>query len=85
MTTTREARHLSGADLDKTVTATDEIDGRTVTGILDKIIHYGSSATLTILGAGESIYVGANDPVTITGTDTPPGLNLHRSVIDQDE
>lgn len=85
MTTTREARHLSGADLDKTVTATDEIDGRTVTGILDKIIHYGSSATLTILGAGESIYVGANDPVTITGADAPSGLDLHRSVIDQDE
>lgn len=85
MTTTREARHLSGADLDKTVTVTDELDGRTVTGILDKITHYGSSASLTILGAGESIYVGANDPVTITGTDTPPGLNLHRSVIDQDE
>ena len=85
MSTTREARHLSGADLDKTITVTDEMDGRTVTGVLDKITHYGCSATLTILGEGASIYVGANDPVTITGTNTPPGLNLHRSVIDQDE
>lgn len=24
-------------------------------------------------------------PVTITGTPTPPGLDLHRSVLDQDE
>lgn len=110
MTTTREARHLSGTDLGKTISykTLDTETGETVThsGRLVKADHQlnliedtslcdphptyrlGEPAfRIELLNAGTftTANLSPDQPVTITGTDTPAGLNLHRSVIDQDE
>lgn len=46
----------------------------------------GTRICAVIITAGEyvSATFGPNTLVTIEGTSTPPGLNLHRSVLDQD-
>lgn len=87
MTTTREAKYLAPIDIGKTVTVTDTDAGKTVTGELLRIDALeGCPIDLTIIAGKDSgnYLVQLDDPVTITGTDTPPGLNLHRSVLDQD-
>lgn len=110
MTATREARHLSGADLGKTISykTLDTETGETVThsGRLVKADHQLNivedtsicdphptyslgqpSFRIELLCEGTFIttYLRPDHPVAITGTLTPPGLDLHRSVIDQDE
>lgn len=110
MTTIREAKYLSGADLGKTISykTLDTETGETIThsGRLVKADHQlnliedtsicdphptyslGEPAfRIELLNAGTftTANLSPDQPVTITGTDTPPGLNLHRSVIDQDE
>lgn len=103
MTTTREARHLNGADLGKTITV--DLDENTVTGHLTSVGHRANLinderlCTTTPryeIGPGKTILeilvttgilqttIEPTHPVAITGTDTPPGLNLHKSVLDQD-
>lgn len=109
MTTTREAKYLSGADLGKTISykILDPETRETIThtGRLVKADHQlnliedtslcdphptyslGEPAfRIELLNAGTFITanLSPDHPVTITGTDTPPGLNLHRSVLDQD-
>lgn len=104
MSITREARHLSGADLGKAITV--NLGERTVTGHLTSVSHRANlidderlceTMPRYEIGPGETMIeilvttgilqttIEPTHPVTITGTDTPPGLNLHRSVIDQDE
>ncbi len=110
MTTTREAKYLSGADLGKTISykTLDTETGETVThsGRLVKADHQlnivedtsicdphptyslgGPSFRIELLCEGTFITtnLSPDHPVTTTGTDTPAGLNLHRSVIDQNE
>lgn len=103
MTTTREARHLNGADLGKTITV--DLGEHTVTGHLTSVSHQANlihneslcdPATRYEIGPGKTILeilvttgilqttIEPNHPITITGTDTPAGLDLHRSVLDQD-
>lgn len=103
VTTTREARHLNGADLGKTVTV--DLGDDTVTGTLSGVTHTGNliaeerlctTAPEYTLGRASVIVevlvpsgllqttIEPNHPITITGTDTPAGLDLHRSVLDQD-
>ena len=87
MTTTREAKYLAPIDTGKTITVTDTNTGKTVTGELLRIDAIDcSSIDLTIIAGKDSGHylVEHDDEVTITGTDTPPGLSLHRSVLDQD-
>lgn len=87
MTTTRDAKYLAPVDIGKTVTFTDTDTGKTVTGELLRIDALDCSPIdLTIIAGKDSgqYLVQLDDPVAITGTDTPPGLNLHRSVLDQD-
>lgn len=105
MTTTREARHLSGADLGKTVeyhVGESRIKGKLygVNAHADLIDEttYGdlwagreswaigqTRVNLSVLSGAESLEhnLPLDRPVSVTGTDTPAGLNLHRSVIDQ--
>lgn len=87
MTTTREARHLSGADLGKIIEflGKEPGDGLTyrTTGTILAIEH--EDYCVSINTGNEYRLIRSGDPVTITGTGTPGGLNLHRSVIDQDE
>lgn len=91
MTTTRVARHLSGADLGKTIEflgkepGKEPGDGLTyrTKGIIVAIEHEDDCVSIDT-GNGYRL-IRAGEPVTITGTDTPAGLNLHRSVIDQNE
>lgn len=102
MTTTREVRYLSGADLGKTI-AIQYGEGE-LTGTLAAVEHGADLITeyplcsktpthalgharvrleiLTTDGLAQAS-VTPQHSVTIIGTDTPPGLNLHRSVIDQ--
>lgn len=86
MTTTREARYLSGADLGKTIEFLGKEPGSGLTyrtkGIIRAIEHEDDCVSIDT-GNGYRL-IRAIEPVTITGTDTPPGLNLHRSVLDQD-
>ncbi|PRB78258.1 hypothetical protein CQ012_02395 [Arthrobacter sp. MYb214] len=86
MTTTREARHLSGADLGKTIEFLGKEPGDGLTyrtkGTIVAIEHEDDCVSIDT-GNGYRL-IRAGEPVTITGTDTPPGLNLHRSVLDQD-
>lgn len=103
MTTTREARHLNGADLGKTVTV--DLGDDTVTGTLSGVTHTGNLIAEERLCTTQPEYtlgrasvivevlvpsgllqttIEPTHPVTITGTPTPPGLNLHNSVLDQD-
>lgn len=103
MTTTREARHLNGADLGKTITV--DLGEHTVTGHLTSVSHQANLinderlCTTTPryeIGLGKTILeilvttgilqttIEPNHPVAITGTNTPSGLDLHRSVLDQD-
>ncbi|MFJ5106667.1 MULTISPECIES: hypothetical protein [unclassified Glutamicibacter] len=87
MTLTREAKYLSGADLGKTIEflGKEPGDGLTyrTTGTIRAIEHEDDCVSIDT-GSGCRL-IRSGDPVTITGTDTPPGLNLHRSVIDQNE
>lgn len=88
MTTTREAKYLAAVDLGKTITVTDTDTDKTVTGELQSIEATDcSDIQLNIIAGKDSgtYHVAHGDEVTITGTDTPPGLNLHRPVTDQDE
>lgn len=103
MTTTREARHLNGADLGKTITI--ELGDDTVTGTLSGVTHTGNliaeerlcaTAPEYTLGRASVILevlvphgllqtnLEPTHSIAITGTPTPPGLDLHRSVLDQD-
>lgn len=103
MTTTREARHLNGADLGKTITV--DLGEHTVTGHLTSVGHRANlinderlcattpeytlgraSAIVEVLVPSGLLQttLEPTHPITITGTDTPPGLDLHRSVLDQD-
>lgn len=103
VTTTREARHLNGADLGKTVTI--DLGEHTVTGHLTSVGHQANLINderlcTTVpryeIGPGKTIFeilvttgilqttLEPTHPVTITGTPTPAGLNLHKSVLDQD-
>ena len=85
---TREAKYLAPVDIGKTVTVTDTDTGKTVTG---ELLHIDaidcSPIDLTIIAGKDSGHylVQLDDPVTISGTDTPPGLNLHRPVTDQEQ
>ncbi|MGP9781844.1 hypothetical protein ACT3UQ_05215 [Glutamicibacter sp. AOP12-B1-11] len=110
MTTSREAKYLSGADLGETVSYKmhDGESGETVThtGHLIKADHQlniieetsfcdpnptyslGSpSFRVELICAGTFIttHLDPEHPVTISGTPTPAGLDLHRSALDQDE
>ncbi|MGV2853753.1 hypothetical protein ACNPON_18630 [Glutamicibacter sp. AGC13] len=106
MTTTREARHLSGADLGKNIEF--KKGDATLNGILAEVHPQAQLIDDTCIAdavAGRTTYtlgqrfVGIimlidgeptgtsltmSHPVTITGTNTPPGLNLHRPVADQE-
>lgn len=103
VTTTREARHLNGADLGKTITI--DLGEHTVTGHLASVSHQANlinderlcdPAPRYEIGPGKTILeilvttgilqttIEPTHPVTITGTPTPAGLDLHRSVLDQD-
>lgn len=87
MTTTRAAKYLTPLDTGKTITIIDKETGHHVTGQLQRIDATDCSPIdLTIIAGKNSGHylVQFNDQVTITGTDTPPGLNLHKSVLDQD-
>ena len=87
MTTTREAKYLAAVDLGKTITVTDTDTDKTVTGELQSIEATDcSDIQLSIIAGKDSgtYHVAHDDEVTITGANTPPGLNLHPSVIDQD-
>lgn len=104
MTTTREARYLSGSDLGKAITV--DLDENTVSGHLTSVCQRANlidderlceTMPRYEIGPGKTMIeilvttgilqttIEPTHPVTITGTDTPPGLNLHRSVIDQSE
>ncbi|WP_404291109.1 hypothetical protein [Glutamicibacter arilaitensis] len=86
MTITREARHLSPNDTGKTMTATDLLTKQTVTGEFYRITAAENSIELTIInGARHEVFLTYNDTVTITCTPTPPGLNLHKPVTDQNQ
>ncbi|UAV84828.1 hypothetical protein [Glutamicibacter mishrai] len=103
MTTTREARHLSGADLGKAITV--DLEEHTVTGHLTSVCHRANliddeSLCETMpryeIGPGKTMIeilvttgilqttIEPTHPVKVTGTPTPPGLDLHKSVLDQD-
>ncbi len=94
MTTTREAKHLSGADLAKTITV--NLDENTVTRQLTSDERLCTTQPEYSLGRASTILeiilptgllqttLEPTHPVTITGTPTPPGLDLHKSVLDQD-
>lgn len=87
MITTRAAKYLTPMDTGKTITITDKDTGHNVTGQLQRIDATDCSPIdLTIIAGSYSGHylVNHDDEVTITGTDTPPGLNLHQSVLDQD-
>lgn len=104
MTTSRQAQHLSGADLGKAITV--DLDENTVSGHLTSVSHQanliddkrlcttvpryeiGPNKTMIEILVTTGILqttIEPTHPVTISGTDTPPGLNLHRSVLDQSE
>lgn len=86
MPTTREAKYLAPVDFGKTITVTNTKTGKTVTGELVRIDAIGCSPIdLTVIAGKDSGHylVDRNDEVTITGTDTPPGLNLHQPVTEQ--
>lgn len=107
MTTTREAKYLSGADLGKTIEF--KKGDATLNGILAEIHPQAQLIDDTCIAdavAGRTTYtigqrfVGIiilidgeptgtsltmSHPVTITGTPTPEGIDLHRSVLDQSE
>lgn len=104
MTTTREARHLSGADLGKAITV--DLDENTVSGHLTSVSHQANliddeRLCTTVpryeIGPGKTMIeilvttgilqttIEPTHPVAITGTDTPPGLNLHRPIVNQEE
>ncbi|UXN30996.1 hypothetical protein [Glutamicibacter sp. M10] len=110
MSTTREARHLSGADLGKTISykILDPETRETIThtGRLVKADHQlnliedtslcdphptyslGEPAfRIELLSAGTFITanLSPDHPITITGEPSPTGLDLHRSVLDQNE
>lgn len=103
MTTTREARHLNGADLGKTITV--DLGEHTVTGHLTSVSHQANlihnerlcaTTPRYEIGPGKTILeilittgilqttLEPTHPITLTGTPTPPGLDLHKSVLDQD-
>lgn len=103
MTTTREARHLNGADLGKTITVSMGDD--TITGTLSGVTHTGNliaeerlcttrpeytlgrASVIVEVLVQSGLLQTTLEPthtITITGTDTPAGLDLHRSVLDQD-
>lgn len=86
MTTTREARHLSGADLGKTIEFLGQEPGSGLiyptTGTIVAIEHEDDCVSIDT-GNGYRL-IRAGEPVTITGTPTPAGIDLHRSVLDQD-
>lgn len=104
MTSTREAKYLSGADLGKTITITK--GEQEITGMLSGITHTGNLiCDESLCTAERTCSIGRADiiieiispegplkfitdphrPVTITGTDTPPGLNLHKPVTEQEQ
>ena len=86
MTTTRSAKYLSGADIGKTIEFLGKEPGSGLTyrttGTISAIEHEDDCVSIDT-GNGYRL-IRADQPVTITGIGTPAGLDLHRSVIDQD-
>lgn len=85
MTTQREARHLSGNDLGKTIA----LPGNEPYGRI-KSIEQNSGYTIINVHSQNGpwippLAVRRNNIVTITGTETPAGLNLHKPVTGQNE
>lgn len=87
MTTSIEARYLSGNDLGKTLT----VDmGEPISGIIGGLGMDAERISIYFEQPAEdrqgtfAVHITPDHLVTITGTPTPPGLNLHRSVLDQD-
>lgn len=91
MTTTREAQRLTGVDRGKHV-AFIHPGGKysgayRIEGTLVSVKHLGDGTTTLVVQADGGIRYGditENTLVTISGTPTLPGLNLHHSVLDQD-
>lgn len=91
MTITRQAKYLSGVDRGKHV-AFIHPEGKysgayRIEGTLVSVKHLGDGSTTLVVHTLGGIRYGditENTTVTITGTPAPAGLNLHRSVIDQD-
>lgn len=90
MTTTRQAEYLSGADRGKHVefvaTAGKYTGPYRISGPLIAVKHLGDGTTTLIVQSPSGPKYGdvpADTMITITGTPTPPGLNLHSSVLDQ--
>lgn len=92
MTTTREAKYLSGVDRGKHVAFVHpggKYSGAyRIEGTLVSVKHLGDDSTTLVVQTVGGIRYGditENTTVTITGTPTPAGLDLHRSVLDQTE
>lgn len=92
MTTTRQAKYLSGVDRGKHVAFVHpggKYSGAyRIEGTLVSVKHLSDdSTTLVVKTVGGIRYgdVTENTMVTINGTPTPAGLDLHRSVLDQEE
>ncbi len=86
MTINRQAKYLSVNDFGKTITFTDADTGKTITGEFTYIDAIDYNIELGIRAAKNSgrYRVDHDDEVSVTGTPTPPGLNLHQPVTQQD-
>lgn len=91
MTTTRQAKYLSGVDRGKHVefvsTAGKYTGPYRISGPLIAVKHLGDGTTTLIVQSPSGAKYGdvpADTKITITGTSTTAGLDLHRSVLDQD-
>lgn len=86
MTTTRSAKYLSGADIGRTIEFLGKEPGSGLTyrttGTISAVEHEDDCVSIDT-GNGYRL-IRSDEPVTIAGTNTPPKLDLHRSVLDQD-
>lgn len=92
MTTIRGAKYLSGVDRGKHVVfvhSGGKYSGAyRIEGTLVSVKHLGDGSTTLVVETVGGIRYGdiiENTMVTIAGTPTQAGLDLHRSVIDQTE
>ena len=76
MSITRQAKHLTGADIGRTITtSTGE------TGTICQIFH--GRHGVEVITTNRTVYFKGEDEVTVTGTPTPEGLDLHAPVTEQ--
>lgn len=89
MTTPKEAQRLSGVDRGKHVRFTGSKPLHlNYEGELVQVKHLGDGGTTIVIrakdGRIEWDHVSPNTLVTLQGLPTPPGLNLHKSITDQE-